>query len=175
MEINKISINGTVYDLPAGLTTSDVNGLINTALYGNSTNSGNDSVVTNSTISTAISNYFSTPANKPSYAYSEIGYTVNPVTASSSTVSLAGTTPLHVVTFGTAISGVTLSTNPAEGHSCHVLFYNSASSDLTVDIAHDSTARICPQAANLSLTVKAGGYAEVDFLTANNKVYVRGV
>lgn len=112
-------------------------------------------------------------ANKPSYAYSEIGYTVNATSSAGGTLSLAGTTPLHVVTLTGNVSAVTLSANPAEGHSCHVIF--TAASAQTVAIAHDSTNRVCPGATDLSLDVPAGGYVEVDFLTANSKVYVRGV
>ena len=112
-------------------------------------------------------------ADKPSYAYSEIGYTVNATSSAGGTLSLAGTTPLHVVTLTGNVSAVTLSANPAEGHSCHVIF--TAASARTVVIAHDSTNRVCPGAADLSLNIPAGGYVEVDFLTANNKVYVRGV
>lgn len=112
--------------------------------------------------------------------YTDLSYDEpNKITASSTTVSLAGTTPQHIVSFSSAITGVTLSANPATGHSCHVMFVNTGSSDLTVTITHDNTngsgVRICPDAENLTLTAKAGGYAEVDFLNIDNKIYVRGV
>lgn len=111
-----------------------------------------------------------------SLGYSDIGYAVNPVSNSSTSVSLAGTTPLHVVTTSVSITAVTLSANPAEGHSCHVIFANSGSSDLTVAVTHHSTNRVCPGGTDPDpLTIPAGGYVEMDFLTANGKVYVRGV
>lgn len=117
-------------------------------------------------------------STKPSYAYSEIGYTVSATSSAGGALSLAGTTPLHVITLtSAAVSGVTLSANPAAGHSCHIMFVNSTSADLTVDIAYDSTNRITPDANTLTLTVPASsaGYAEVDFINVNSKIYVRGV
>lgn len=127
---------------------------------------------------TLMANIFDAPAwikesSKPGYAYSEIGYTVNATTSAGGTLSLAGTTPLHVVTLTGNVSALTLSANPAEGHSCHVIF--TAAADKTVEVAHDSTNRVCPDAEDISLDVPAGGYVEIDFLTANSKVYVRGV
>ena len=127
---------------------------------------------------TLMDNIYDAPAwiktsNKPTYVYSEIGYTINAASSAGGTLSLAGTTPLHVVTLTGNVSALTLSANPAEGHSCHVIF--TAAAEYTVAIAHDSTSRVCPGAEDLSLTVPAGGYVEIDFLTANSKVYVRGV
>lgn len=116
------------------------------------------------------------PAGSRTPAYGDVSYSVNAVTNSSTSVSLAGTTPLHVVTTSVNITAVTLSANPAEGHSCHVIFANSGSSDLTVAVTHHSTNRVCPGGTDPDpLTIPAGGYVEMDFLTANGKVYVRGV
>lgn len=112
-------------------------------------------------------------SSKPSYAYSEIGYSVNAVSSSGGTVSLAGTTPLHLVTLTGNVSALTLSSNPAAGHSCHVIF--TAAAKQTVAIAHDATSRVCPGAEDISIEIPAGGYAEIDFLAAGDKVYVRGV
>lgn len=112
-------------------------------------------------------------ASKPSYNYSEIGYTANAVTSAGGTLSLDGTIPLHVVTLTGNVSALTLSANPSAGHSCHVIF--TATSARTISIAHDATNRVCPQAKAVTLTITAKGYAEVDFLNANNKIYVRGV
>lgn len=117
-------------------------------------------------------------SSKPSYAYSEIGYTVNAANSAGGTLSLAGTTPLHVITLtSAAVSSLSLSANPAAGHSCHIMFVNSTSADLTVDIAYDATNRVTPDAGTLTLTVPASsaGYAEVDFINVNSKIYVRGV
>lgn len=112
-------------------------------------------------------------ATKPSYSYPEIGYAVNSTTSAGGALSLAGTTPLHIVNLTGNVSSLTLSSNPAEGHSCHVIF--SASAEKTVAIAHDATNRVCPDASDISLTIPAGGYVEIDFLTSNGKVYVRGI
>lgn len=112
-------------------------------------------------------------SSKPSYAYSEIGYTVNAITSAGGTLSLAGTIPLHVVTLTGNVSALTLSANPADGHSCHVIFTSTA--ERTVAIAYDSTNRVTPDAGAVELTVPANGYVEIDFLAANGKVYVRGV
>ena len=88
-------------------------------------------------------------------------------------VSIAGTTPVHVLTATGNISSITLSANPAAGHNCHVII--TATAARTVVIAHDATNRVCPGAADVTLSIPANGYVEIDFLTANGKVYVRGV
>lgn len=125
------------------------------------------------TVKDAAISAWAKAANKPSYAYSEIGYSVNATSSAGGTLSLAGTTPLHIVTLTGNVSALTLSSNPADGHSCHVIF--TAASAQTVAIAHDATNRVCPGAADISLDVPAGGYVEIDFLSANNKVFVRGI
>ena len=112
-------------------------------------------------------------STKPSYTYPEIGYTVNSITSAGGALSLAGTTPLHIVNLTGNVSSLTLSSNPVDGHSCHVIF--SASAEQTVVIAHDATNRVCPGASDISLTIPAGGYVEIDFLASDGKVYVRGV
>lgn len=183
MEITKINVNGTLYDIPndnttytagTGTTISGTNNAINVT-YGTTANTacqGNDSRLSNSRPASDVSAW-AKAASKPSYAYSEIGYTVSATSSAGGTLSLAGTTPLHVVTLTGNISALTLSANPADGHSCHVIF--TAAAEQTVAIAHDATDRVCPGAEDLSFTVPAGGYVEVDFLSANSKVYVRGV
>lgn len=117
-------------------------------------------------------------SSKPSYNYSEISYAATAVSGSGA-LTLAGTYPIYVVTVTANISSVSLTANPSAGHSCHIFFVtdSSDSTDRTVAIAHDSTNRVCPNAEDISFTVpkNAGGYVEVDFLNANNKVYVRGV
>jgi len=105
--------------------------------------------------------------------YSELEYSVNTVTANGA-ISLDGTIPLHVVTLSGDATSVTLSTNPAAGHSCHVIF--TAANEQTVTITHDATNRVCPNGTDPDpLTVPAGGYVEIDFLKAGNKVYLRGI
>lgn len=98
---------------------------------------------------------------------------VNIVSNSSSTLALDGVTPIHIVTTSTDITNVTLSTNPAEGQSSHVIF--TSSSTHSVSITYNSTDRITPKAEGLNLIIPVNGYVEVDFISANGKVYVRGV
>lgn len=114
-------------------------------------------------------------ANKPTYAYSEISYPVNTTTANgvyTGNITIDGTKPLHVI----AITGnvtVTLSANPSDGHSSHVIFTSTAARTITIN--HNSTSMVCPEAENVALSLTANGYVEVDFLSANNKIFVRGV
>ena len=110
--------------------------------------------------------------------YTDLSYgTANVSNASSTTININGAVPQHVISFEEDITGVTLSTNPSKGHSCHIMFVNTNSSDRNVTITHNNEngTRICPKGENLILTVKSGGYAEVDFLNIDDKIYVRGV
>ena len=114
-------------------------------------------------------------ANKPSYAYTEISYPVNTTTANglyTGNITIDGTKPLHVITITGDVT-VTLSANPSDGHSSHVIFTSTAARTITIN--HDSTSRVCPEAKNVALSLTANGYVEVDFLSANSKVFVRGV
>ena len=135
---------------------------------GNVISSNGDSISTY--INSQIANINNQIAN--SFIYGNITYGVNTATGSGA-ITLDGSIPLHVINLSGNVSSVSLSTNPSSGHSCHVIF--SASSEYTVAIAHDATNRVCPEAEDISLTIPAGGYAEIDFLSANNKIYVRGV
>lgn len=169
-----IAANDTTYVAGTGVTISERNNAINIT-YGSAAETacqGNDSRLSNARPASDVSAW-AKASSKPSYAYSEIGYTVNAISSSGGSVSLAGTTPLHVVTLTGNVSALTLSTNPAAGHSCHVIFTSTAKR--TVAIAHNATNRVCPEAKDVSLTVPANGYVEIDFLSANNKIYVRGV
>lgn len=165
----------------SGMSSQDVLNAIYNELYGSTTKPSGASTVTTENLSTTLSGYLQASAisdwakasTKPSYTYPEIGYTVNATSSAGGTLSLAGTTPLHIITLTGNVSALTLSSNPIEGHSCHVIL--TSSSERTVAIAHDATNRVCPKAEDISLTVAAGGYVEIDFLSANNKVYVRGV
>lgn len=116
--------------------------------------------------------YADNAGNADSVAYSGVSYGVNAVTTSGA-ISLDGTIPLHVITLNGNASSVALSANPPSGHSCHVIL--TAAAEQTVAIAHDSTNRVCPDAEDISLTIPAGGYVEIDFFNANNKVFVRGI
>lgn len=184
---NESDSNSDAYiqNKPSVVTTADIN-----ALFGIIDNNGSTPTLINSdTLDQAVGNAgyikgseissWAKQSTKPSYTYSEIGYTATPVSASTSTLALAGTDTIYLVTVGANISSVTLTANPSAGHSCHVLFVSDSndSNEYTVAIAHDSTNRVCPAGEDLSFTVpkNAGGYVEVDFLNVNNKVYVRGV
>lgn len=106
--------------------------------------------------------------------YSDVGYSVNVVNNSNSSVSLDGTIPIHVIATTTDITGgITLSANPTEGHSCHVVIVSATGN--TAKVTYDSTNRITPNASTLELTIPSSGYVEIDFFTANGKVFVRGV
>lgn len=105
-------------------------------------------------------------------SYGDVAYSYA-TQSTSGAVSIDGTTPLHIITCTGNVTGVTLSSNPPAGHSCHVIF--TATAARTVAIAHDATNRKCPGAANLSLSITKNGYVEVDFLNIDNVIYVRGV
>ena len=172
---NSSTVNGHTVnsDVPAGAVFTDTNTWRPLGTGADDACAGNDSRLSDSRPSSDVYSW-AKASSKPSYAYSEIDYTVNAVTTSGA-ISLDGSTyPLHVVTLNGNASSVALSANPAAGHSCHVIFACGATS-YTVAIAHDSTNRICPEATDLSFTVPANGYVEVDFLNANSKIYVRGV
>lgn len=179
--INKLLVNGNTYEI-ADTTYSAGTGIsidpstnaisVNYGTSGSTACAGNDTRLSNARPASDVSAW-AKAENKPAYAYSEIGYTVSASSSAGGTLSLAGTTPLHVVTLTGNVSALTLSANPADGHSCHIIF--TAAAEQTVAIAHDATDRVCPGAEDLSLTVPAGGYVEVDFLSADSKVYVRGV
>ena len=104
--------------------------------------------------------------------YKNIEYDINLANVSGA-VSIDGSIPLHLLIVTSNVSSVSLSTNPSSGHFCHIIFI--ASSTMTVEIGHDSTNRICPNAEDISIEIPAGGYVEVDFLNINNNVYVRGI
>lgn len=109
-------------------------------------------------------------------SYYNTNYDVNVVSSASGAVSLSAKIPVHHLTVTGNISGITLSNGISvpEGHSVHVILYNSSTSDYTAIIQHTNNCR-CPRGGDLLLTVPVGGYMEVDFLRANNKFYVRGV
>lgn len=149
MGISSINVNGTLYDIQdSRVNATDIAAMLDAANY--------------------------SPGGAGNVTYSSVGYTVNSVSNSSTTLSLAGTTPIHVVTTTANITSLTLSTNPSEGHSCHVIL--TASSEKTVTIPASLTNFVYPEGAGpIDLTIPANGYVEVDFIMSNNKVYVRAV
>ena len=121
---------------------------------------------------------WSQQATKPSYAYSEIGYTVATTSDNGNTagaITIDGTKPLTVLTLTGSVSSLALASGkePGAGHSAHVILYSASA--VTVDIAHDATVRVCPKGADIHQPIDAGGYIEVDFLNANSKIFVRCV
>lgn len=172
-----ITTNGTLYLTKSGVTAGSYGPSANVTGNNNATMSvpyitvdkyGRVTSIENKTY-TAKNNTYTIPTG---FAYSAISYSCDTQTTSGA-ISINGTTPLHVITLNGNASSVSLSSNPPDGHSCHVIFTSTTAR--TVAIAHDATNRVCPGAANLSFSVPANGYVEVDFLKANNKVYVRGV
>ena len=115
---------------------------------------------------------------KPSYSYGEIGYDVAIAADNGNTagiITIDGTKAVTVIALTGDVSSLDLASGktPAAGHSAHVIF--TADTARTVAIAHDATVRVCPKGEDVSLSIPAGGYAEVDFLNANSKIFVRGV
>lgn len=117
--------------------------------------------------------------NKPSYGYSEIGYDVATAADNENTagiVTIDGTKPLTVLTLTGDVSSLDLASGkaPEAGHSAHVIMYSASACN--VSIAHDATVRVCPNGSEgMSISIVAGGYAEVDFLNAGGKIFVRCV
>ena len=124
-------------------------------------------------------------ASKPFYAYGEIGYTANTANNSSTTLTIDGSVPLHVITTTANITAITFTngTIPADGHSCHLLI--TGDSAYTVAINNNATmstvdnvayTSVCPEYANITdLSITANGYVELDLLRVGTKIYVRGV
>lgn len=120
-------------------------------------------------------------ASKPNYEYGEINYSSNSANASG-TVTVNGSIPLHILTATSNISSISFTTGvPIDRHSCHIVII--AASNYTVTLAHDSTVTIsnttytfkCPEAEDVSLDIKAGGFVELDLLRIGTNIYVRGI
>lgn len=129
----------------------------------------------------ATSGSYNDLTNKPTIptTYNALTYEIGTAqTIAGGALSVDGTKALHVITTTGAISGITFSAAPADGHSCHVII--TAASELTVSIAHGATmvtgyTSVCPEATALDITIPAGGYIEVDLLRVGTNIYVRGV
>ena len=134
--------------------------------------------VSNSTLT--LTTQSDSPINfEPSYDYSEIVYDVATEADNGNTagiVTIDGTKPLTVLTLTGDVSSLDLASGktPEAGHSAHVIMYSASACN--VSIAHDVTVRVCPKGSDgMSISIVAGGYAEVDFLNAGGKIFVRGV
>lgn len=159
-------------------TTGYVTNEIYTELYGRNYKTTDDQVITTNNLVTALQNAGITSGITK---YVQLEYTQSRVNGSGA-LTIDGTHPIYIVTVNANISSVALQNNPTYGHSCHIIFKSADSSSYTVAIGNDSTNRICPTSAGITLTVPAAdtGYAEVDFLNTGNsiigdEVYVRGV
>ena len=64
---------------------------------------------------------------------------------------------------------VTLTT---DGQQCNVIYNNSSSSNIEIPI---STSYTTPDGQPLKLTIKGGGYGEVNYLYYGGTIYARGV
>ena len=110
--------------------------------------------------------------------YSDVTYTVYAPSATSGAISINyNNGPIQVISLSGNASSVSISNVPA-GHSCHVIFISSSSSDeRSIAIAHNATTMYTPDGEAMALTVpKSGsGYTEVDFINVNDIIYVRGV
>lgn len=169
--IPTIPTNVSTFTNDAGYLTShqDISGKANTADLATVATTGSYNDLTDTpTIPTVPT--LATVAT--SGLYKDVSYTVA-TQSKSGALTIDGSKPIHVVTATGNITSVTLSTNPAAGHSTHVIIFSTAAR--TVAVAHHATSRVCPGAANLSLSIPANGYVELDFLNANSKIYVRGV
>ena len=74
------------------------------------------------------------------------------------------------VTQNLDVSGIPNYYEFTNGSSIRILF--TATSQQTITIKHNATYSICPDAADLTITIPAGGFREVTFMRANDKVYV---
>jgi hypothetical protein len=177
MTINKINVNGSNYDIvpskvvdangntiniPAGASFTDTNTTYKLTING----------TTNGDATNGISLGNITIPTSTAVTYSDVTYTVYKPSYSSSLSLNYNNGPVQVVTLTGNVSAITTSNIPA-GHSLHVFLFST--SERTVAVAHNATARVCPEGSNLSLTVKANGYVEIDFFNDGTKTYVRGV
>lgn len=145
---------------------------------------GNDSRLSDSRPASDVYSW-AKEANKPSYSYSEIGYTANIASNSSTTLTIDGSIPLHVITTTANITAITFTdgTIPADGHSCHLII--TGTSAYTVAINNNATmstvdnvayTSVCPEYTNITdLSINANGFVELDLLRVGTKIYIRGV
>lgn len=108
----------------------------------------------------------------PGQTYSTTAYTVNTDTVQGD-VTINGTIPVHVLTAEADITSISLSQEPGSGHCCNVIITAAESTDVT--IVHNSESLICPGAADITVTIPAGGYAEFVFTSAADKIFVKNI
>lgn len=179
----------TAYDLAASKTSNT--GTVTSITAGTGLTGG--SITTTGTIALATSGVTAgtynsvtvdtygrvTSGSTTNYSYNDIDYSVNAVSNSSGTVSLAGTTPVHVVTTTANITSLTLSSAPSDGHSCHIILTASAEKTVSIPATFTTVSSktvVYPEGPGpIDLTIPAGGYVEVDFLTCGSKVFIRAI
>ena len=64
---------------------------------------------------------------------------------------------------------MTLSTTPNEGMECHIVIYNSGSSNITITLPSSYRKNVT------SITIAPGAFGEVNVMTINSIVHVRAV
>lgn len=171
MTIDKIKVNNNSYDIvPSKVAGTDGNPI--NIPTGASFTDTTYKLTINGTTNGDATNGISLGNISTAVTYGDVTYTVYKPSYSSSLSLNYNNGPVQVVTLTGNVSAITTSNIPA-GHSLHVFLFST--SERTVAIAHDATARVCPEGSNLSLTVKANGYVEIDFFNDGTKTYVRGV
>ena len=175
MIINKIKVNNNDYDIVPSKVVDANGNTINIptgASFTDTTYKLTINGTTNGDATNGISLGNITIPTSTAVTYSDVAYTVYKPAYSSSLSLNYNNGPVQVVTLTGNVSAITTSNIPA-GHSLHVFLFST--SERTVAVAHNATARVCPEGSNLSLTVKANGYVEIDFFNDGTKTYVRGV
>ena len=115
-----------------------------------------------------------TENNVTTATWKQIGNDASTTSSSvSGNVTVSGAVDVHFLTVTANVDSVAISPLPPAGKAITIIF--TAAADKTVIIGHNSSARMCPNAEDLELTVPAGGYAEVSFLSDGSKVFVRGI
>lgn len=126
-------------------------------------------------------------ATKPSYALSELTgaadvQAIEALTGTSGilTKTAADTWTLDTdsylkgsVSVETITSGVTASASPAAGTQSHIIYRNTGSSDVIVTVGH--VTYVTPDGDDITLTVPAGGYCEVNFMNIGGTIFARGL
>ena len=64
---------------------------------------------------------------------------------------------------------MSFASTPAEGKECHIVIYNSGSSDITITLPSSYRKNVT------SITIASGAFGEVNVMTINSIVHVRAV
>lgn len=184
-----------ILNKPTEITQQYILGLFQGQVIDPSSNAG---VITTTNLDTQVGNLgyskfsgsYNDLTNRPtlfSGNYTDLNYLSNTtsdyiISSVGGAVTVNGSQPLQVITTSAAISSITFSALPEDGHSCHLII--TAASALSVEIAHNGTmitvdntayTTICPAADDVALDITAGGYVELDLLRIGTNIYVRGI